>query len=37
MARAQARLEREDLEISILWPPEGQDFSGAISAAIAGE
>ncbi|MBD8556891.1 P4 alpha zinc-binding domain-containing protein [Rhizobium sp. CFBP 8762] len=35
MARAQARLARADLDIQILWPPEGTDFSGAISAAIA--
>ncbi|WP_185969928.1 primase-helicase zinc-binding domain-containing protein [Rhizobium straminoryzae] len=37
MARAQARLSRPDLDITSLWPPEGQDFSGAISAAIAGD
>ncbi|WP_137136573.1 primase-helicase zinc-binding domain-containing protein [Rhizobium sp. FKY42] len=37
MARAKARLARDDLDIEIWWPPEGMDWSGALSAAIAGD
>jgi hypothetical protein len=37
MARAKARLSRDDLDIEIWWPPEGKDWSGAFSAAIAGD
>ncbi|WP_377299694.1 hypothetical protein [Rhizobium sp. SGZ-381] len=34
MARALARLSRPGLLPQVIWPPEGMDFSGALSAAL---
>jgi hypothetical protein len=33
MARAEARLSRDNLDLDTWWPPEGEDFAGAVSRA----